>query len=461
MLWSPTRETVHRYCAGSQLQWISCNLLAAWVFVTPDVQAQICPETSRNAEDRAPACGVALEREAVQPLQVLHWWKSVSERKAVDLLASRLADENLAWRDSGTGGNAGVAADVILKSRVLAGDAPDVAQINGVTIMEWARLGLLLDIDDAAAAGKWEKRILPEIFDLIQPHRSVVAAPLGIHRINILFYNRRLFAEHGIVPPRDWSEFESTASTLQRKGVTPLAQSGEPWQVATLFETLVLSEGGAEFYRDLFVQRKAYSYADLRLTHALQRLRGLKKWMPAPVPEQPWFETAKLFASGSAAMMVMGDWMKGELNAWGLITDDAFGCSAVPGTAEHHLYDVDTLAMLVKHRARRAAQLKFARIVASSTVQAEYNRLKGSVTVLRNPDFSSMDGCARASWKLFTRGPAARVPSLVHRMAADQVTKNGIIAEVHRFFIDDRVTVADVQHRLAVIAQQHRTKVEK
>jgi glucose/mannose transport system substrate-binding protein len=387
-------------------------------------------------------------------LQVLHWWKSSSERRAIDLIAARLVDEHIDWRDSMIPGGSGVGAGIVLRSRVLAKDAPEVAQVNGIVIAEWARLGLLLELDGVAQAGKWDKLLLPSVAALIAPGAHVVAAPLGIHRINTLFFNRKLFAQHRLTAPTTWDEFERVAGVLQQGGVVALAQSSEPWQVATLFETLVLAEGGVDFYRALFIARDPAAYSSAELGAALMRLRSLKKWMSKPVLERPWTDMARQLADGDAAMMVMGDWVKGEFNAWGLVTDVQFGCVAAPGTGALHLYNVDTLAMLAPRRAgpsHRQAQEKLAAIAMSASVQNDYNQIKGSVPVLRNPQLTKMDSCARASWTLFAAGGA--VPSLVHRMALDEIVRDAIVAEVHRFFLDDGIAVADSVRRLGAIGR--------
>ena len=389
-----------------------------------------------------------------QALQVLHWWESASERAAINALAAKLGEENIQWREALIPGGSGVGASIVLKSRVLAGDAPEVAQLNGiVTLGEWADLNLLREFDSVAAAGKWDRLLFPTILALVQPRGHFVAAPLGIHRINTLFYNRKLFSQHDLAPPQSWEDFDRAAAKLQQAGVVPLAQSSEPWQVATLFETLVLAQSGPAFYRELFVKKDPHAFADARLGHALTRLRKLKKWMAAPIQERLWTAVARQFADGAAAMMVMGDFVKGELNAWGLATDGAFGCVAVPETGEYHLYDVDTLVLLATDSSHRPAQEKLAQIVMSPAIQSDYNQIKGSIPVLRNPDLSKMDSWSRASWKLFSRGAASQVPSLVHRMATDEMTKDAIIAVVHRYFMDDQISVAEAQRRLGAIAR--------
>jgi glucose/mannose transport system substrate-binding protein len=414
--------------------------------------------------DAAPARPREMQNAAVDTvapadrLQVLHWWVAAGERRAVDILARDMKAENIVWQDTVIPNGSGVGAGIVLRSRILAKDAPQVAQLNGIVLAEWSRMDLLMSLDRVAAAGHWNQLLLPAIEELVQSDGHFFAAPLGIHRVNTLFYNRRLFARYGLAPPTTWNEFEHAAVRLSKAGIVPLAQSSEPWQVATLFETLVLSEGGAGLYRRLFIEREGNAFADPRLGAALAHLRALKKWMGAPVLERSWNDTTRQLADGRAAMLVMGDWAKGEMNAWGLATDEAFGCTAVPGTASFHLYNVDTLAMMsarvmsssVSHR---AAQEKLAALVLTPQVQADYNQAKGSVPVLRYPDMTRMDSCARASWKLFSSGGAAQVPSLVHRMAADEIVRDGMVAVVHRFFLDDKVTVAETQRRLGAIAR--------
>jgi glucose/mannose transport system substrate-binding protein len=93
----------------------------------------------------------------VQSLELLHWWKSTRERIAAG-------------------------ASTVLRSRILSWDIPDVVQASSVTARTWATLGLAVS-------------------SLIQPAGHVLAAPLGIHHVNTMFYNRRVFARLGLAPP--------------------------------------------------------------------------------------------------------------------------------------------------------------------------------------------------------------------------------------------------------------------
>jgi glucose/mannose transport system substrate-binding protein len=384
-------------------------------------------------------------------LQVLHWWTSASERRAANVLAAKLGEEGVEWKDGAIPGGAGLGAGKVLKSRVLAGDSPDATQIIGVSIGEWAELGLLLEFDSVAASGNWSRNLFPTIDTLIQHRRHVVAAPLGIHRINTMLYNRKLFERLKLAPPNNWAELVQVAGKLRAAGIAPLVQSSEPWQVATLFENLVLAESGPEYYRELFVRQSPQAVADRRLVEALERLRQMKAWMASPVDEQPWTAVVRRFSRREGAMLVMGDWAKAELNELGFPTDEEFSCAAMPGTGKDHLYSVDTLSMFTHDYAHVQAQEKLARLAMTPAVQAQYNRAKGSVPVRRDADLAQMDSCARASWSTFAKGASVQAPSLVHRMAADEESRDAIIAEVHRFFVNDALSPAEVQRRLAAV----------
>lgn len=384
-------------------------------------------------------------------LQVLHWWTSPGERKAADLLAERLARDRLDWADVAIPGGAGLGAGKVLKGRVLAGDAPEVAQMIGPAIAEWADLGLLLELDEVAVAGRWDDFLFPTIRQLVQHRRHVVAAPLGIHRVNTLFYNRALFARLGLAPPATWPQFVAAAAKLRAAGIKPLAQSGEAWQVATLFENLVLAASGPAFYRALFEARSPAAALDARTLEALQRLRGVKGWLAEGPLEQPWTAVVREFARGQAGMMIMGDWAKAELREHGVLPGREFDCAPSPGTAGYHLYSVDTLAMFAGDERALAAQGRMAGLLVTPGLQADFNAAKGGVPVRVDADLARMDSCARQSWTTFAQGAAVQAPSLVHRMASDEAGRDAIIAEIHRFFVDERVTPAQAQRRLAAL----------
>nr|WP_316644095.1 ABC transporter substrate-binding protein [uncultured Roseateles sp.] len=394
-------------------------------------------------------------------LNVLHWWTSSSERAAADHVAARMAELGLRWVDGAVAGGGGGAAVKVLNERTLRGRAPQVAQLNGQAMSEWAEMGLLLELDSVAQKRNWARILFPQVMAHLTVREHVVAAPLGIHRINNLYLNKAVFRQHRIELPTDWDGVEHAAQALRAAGVTPVAFSDEPWQVATVFETLLLGEAGPALYRRMVVQSDLQAFDDPALARAFKRLRDWRN-LAVPLPstgapqpahpagpgERPWTELVADFAAGRSAMLIMGDWARGELGTLGLEGGRDFECRAVPGTAQAHLYSIDTLAMLAGNYAAQAEQEKMAELLGSAALQLGYNRIKGSVPVRRDVPVDELDICAQYSFRLFANPTTPRVPSLVHRMAFDEVGKSAIIETVHRFALDLSQTPAAAQRRL-------------
>lgn len=396
------------------------------------------------------------------PVKVLGWWKSDSEAKAANLLFARLTQESIQWQEVTIPAGA---PGTDLKSRVLNGTAPDLFELKGPLLAGWSSLGGLTEFKPDKIIGKkvngapdnnngkWDRMFFPQVTDLVRPGGHLVAVPLGIHRMNTLFYNRIVLQQYGLPVPTNWDQFTTVANRLAREGVSPLAQSGEPWQIAALFEALLLSESSPELYRRAFVARDPTAFSDMRFTRAMLRLKILKKFMAKPIREQSWVEVTRSVIKGDAAMMIMGDFAKGELNARGYTTDVNFGCVAVPQTGRYHIYDIDTL-VIPKNEARPMQQdEKIAQLFVSPNVQADYNVVKGSVPVLKNADQIKMDSCARNSWQIFSRGSASLVPSLARDMATDRVFKNAVTLELVRYFMDDSMSIVEAQHRFYQLAK--------
>jgi len=386
-----------------------------------------------------------------EQLDVLHWWTSASERGAAEYLRARVAEIGIDWRDTGIVGGAGMAAAKVMKTRVLAGRPPAVAQLIGETLREWAELGLVLELDEVARRADWRPSMFPAVQAHVMQRGHVIAVPLGIHRINTLLYNRKLFAQLGLAPPSDWAMVERAAIALKRSGHVAVAWSDEPWQVATVFESMLLSEGGATLYRRLFVQRDAAAFETPAVARALERLRWWRTLGTEQPAERPWTDNVRDLAQDRAGLLIMGDWAEAELTSTGLSPGDGFDCTVVPGTAGVHLYSVDTFAMLTGDYSHQTSQERMAALLFSPQIQLGYNRLKGSVPARTDIDPAALDACGRDSWRSFSQPETQRVPSLTHRMVVDETLKDVIVGAVHRYAVDGNQTTSATQHRLATL----------
>ena len=88
--------------------------------------------------------------QAAESVEVLHWWTSGGESKAVGVLKDDMTKQGYTWKDFAVAGGAGAAAMTALKTQVISGNAPSAAQIKGPLIQEWAEQGVLVPIDSVA-----------------------------------------------------------------------------------------------------------------------------------------------------------------------------------------------------------------------------------------------------------------------------------------------------------------------
>lgn len=387
-----------------------------------------------------------------QPLDVLHWWTAPGEQQAADVLRDRLYAYGVDWQDHAIPSGAGDSAMAVLKAQVIAGYPPGAAQIIGPNIREWAELGHLESLDDWS--DQWPGQTYDTLDELIRANGVRTAVPVSIHRINWMWLNAQVYLDHGLPLPTSWSQVLQGAEVLQEAGIVPLAHGGQPWQTATLFETLLLSVGGPEFYRAYFVDMTPEALTDPRVAEALTLLRDLKAIMDPDLQNRDWHEATNMVIRGDAAMQIMGDWAKAEFQAQGKAPGRDFLCMPVPGTAQNHLYSVDTFVFFQQDDpAVRQAQANFALGILDTDTQREFSRQKGTIPARSDISLHDFDDCAQTSAHVFSEAEAAGLlaPSVAHSMAGSPSFEGAIFDTLHRFFRNDDVTVAFTQDRLAHI----------
>ena len=139
-------------------------------------------------------------------VEVLHWWTAGGEAKAAGVLRSYWQALGNEWQDSAISGGGGKSAMTVLKSRALSGTPPEAAHLKGSELQEWAALGFLRNLDNVAQQNDWEQ-VLPEFVQhSVQSKGHYVAVPIGIHRVNWLWVNPKVFQRLQLTPPASWTE---------------------------------------------------------------------------------------------------------------------------------------------------------------------------------------------------------------------------------------------------------------
>ncbi|MFB3947921.1 ABC transporter substrate-binding protein [Aeromonas veronii bv. sobria] len=378
---------------------------------------------------------------AASQVEVLHWWTSGGEAKAVEVLKSEWTKQGNQWNDFAVQGGGGKSAMTVLKSRALAANPPEAAHLKGYELKEWAGLGFLRDLSPMAEHLGWYSQMPPMVRATLSQNGALMAVPTGIHRVNWLWLNRKIFERNKLAPPTDWAQFVTVADQLKKRGITPLAIGNEPWQLAVLFETVALGEGGKEFYRKAFLEQDSATLTGPDMVRVLTRFQQLRAYVPQKYAGLKWHQATNLLESGGAAMQVMGDWVKGELSAGNYRPGEDIACLPSPGSAGLFSYNLDSIAMFKQRDpAQLQAQGDLAQLLMTPQFQAEFNRVKGSIPALTNPDMSKFDRCAIRSYQdfLLAEKQDNLLPSMAEGMATPTNMRQAILDVLSNFFNDPK-----------------------
>jgi glucose/mannose transport system substrate-binding protein len=389
-------------------------------------------------------------------VEVLHWWTSGGEAKAAQALANTMKAKGHTWKDFAVAGGGGDSAMTVLKSRVVSGNAPAAAQIKGPSIQEWAREGVLTNLDDVAGPEKWDQLLPPQIAAGLKYKGHYVAAPVNVHRVNWLWVNTAVFKKAGIKPPTTWPEFFTAAEALKKAGVIPLAHGGQSWQDFTTFEDVALGVGGSAFYKKALVDLDQATIKSDKMKEVLTTFKKIKTYTDKNAPGRDWNLATAMVIRGEAGMQLMGDWAKGEFLAAGKVPGKDFDCVAAPGSAQSFSYNVDSLAMFqLKNAANAKAQRDLASAVMSPEFQELFNLNKGSIPVRLNMNMDKFDACAKQSSKDFVASSknGGLVPSIAHGMAVPSAVEGAMKDVVSAFWNSDKATVDETIAKLASAAK--------
>ncbi len=382
-------------------------------------------------------------------VEVLHWWTSGGESKAVKTLVDEFEANGGKWIDMPVAGGGGDAAMQALRARVLAGNAPTAVQLKGPSIQEWYEEGVLADLSDVGKAEKWDALLPAAIANHMKCGGKYCAAPVNVHRVNWIWANTSVLAKAGIAMPKSWGEFNAAAEKLKSMGITPLAHGGQAWQDATVFETVVLGIGGADFFRKALVELDPAALNSPTMVSVFDQMRKLRGYVDANFPGRDWNLATAMVINGEAAFQIMGDWAKGEFSAAGKTPGADYQCAPTPGAG--YLYNVDSFAMFKVNGADKVAGQKLlAKLIVGEKFQKTFNLAKGSIPARLGTSLAEFDYCARRSAYDMDVASSENtlLPSYAHGMAL-RGAQAGAITDVVTAHFNSDTSSKDAAKQLA------------
>ncbi|MER8517839.1 ABC transporter substrate-binding protein [Mesorhizobium sp. M1076] len=343
------------------------------------------------------ASGVAFAAHAedVKEVQMLHWWTSGGEAAALSVLKQDLAKEGFAWKDVPVAGGGGDAAMTALKAMVAAGNYPTASQMLGYTVLDYAAAGVMGDLTETAIKEGWDKSVPAALQKFSVYDGKWVAAPVNVHSVNWLWINKAVMDKIGGTEPKTFDDFIALLDKAKAAGVIPLALGGQNWQEATMFDSVVLSTGGPEFYKKAFNDLDEESLKSDTMKKSFDNLAKLVTYVDPNFSGRDWNLATAMVIKGDALVQVMGDWAKGEFNAAKKVPGTDFLCYRFPGTDGSVVYNSDMFGMFNVPEDRKAAQIALATATLSKSFQSAFNVVKGSVPARTDVPDTDFDACGK------------------------------------------------------------------
>jgi glucose/mannose transport system substrate-binding protein len=337
------------------------------------------------------ACAVGCSADATKSdvtLDVYSWWRENSESAAFANVKGAFEDAHPGVHIHPVNDPTAADARPEMARRLLVGYPPSTFQANiGADLLHWA----VVDTEDQATS---ESLLLPldKLYERIGftnlrpallralsvgPDQVPYGVPINIHRLNVLYYNADSYGTFAQTHLGQSLDSLSTLCPTDRSGDigVQIATGGHDTFVFGLmaFENVLVGLGGSTTYDRLF--KGVASDSDWTLVQqALECVQYLSKRFVRD--DENWAQAARRLIDGTAAFMIMGDWVNGEIQ-------DALDLGKVksipfPGTSGVYVFTSDTFPLPVRgpHPNETTELLE---TFADIDRQAEFSRLKGSI----------------------------------------------------------------------------------
>ena len=365
---------------------------------------------------------------AAESVEVLHWWTSGGEAAALGVLKKDLESQGITWNDMPVAGGGGEAAMTALRARVTSGNPPSAVQALGFDITDWAKQGVVANLNDLAGKEGWDN-VVPTALQKFSKHDGKwVAAPVNVHSTNWVWANKAVLDKAGVnTMPQNWDEFIVALDKVQKAGYVGLAHGGQAWQDATLFDGVVLTTGGVDFYNKAFVQKDPKALNSATMVKAFDRMNQLRSYVDKDFSNRDWNLASAMVIEGKAGFQIMGDWAKGEFLKAKKVPNKDFLCMRVPGTQGMVSFNSDQFMMFKVGADSQGAQTKLAKAIMNPSFQSAFNVVKGSVPARTDVPNTAFDDCGKKGMAdLADANKSGQlVGSMAHGHAVPASIKNG------------------------------------
>lgn len=208
----------------------------------------------------------------------------------------------------------------IIKPRLLRGNPPDLVLDERLPLWLLIARDKLTPFTEALkepAPGSdrpWGELFAQGMLDMFRSDGEVYALPAA-YGAWVVWYDARMFREHGWMPPKTWAELLALCEKIQAAGIAPWTLQGKyPYFYAwNTYVSMVQRVGGlAAINRINALEPGAFSHPDaVAAARLLQELAV--KYLQRGAMAMTHTESQLHFVQGNAAMVFCGLWLENEM----------------------------------------------------------------------------------------------------------------------------------------------------
>src|ERR1700736_6550260 len=269
-------------------------------------------------------------------LEIFSWWTSGGESAALDALFNIYKKQNPGVEivNATVAGGGGSAARPVLQTRLAGGNPPDTWQSHpGYELLgQYVAPGYCESITHLYKSDGWDKAFPKGVVDLMTKDGKTYAVLAGVHRGNVLWYNKKLLDKNGITiaDKFGFDEFFAACDKLKQAGIPALGVGDSGiWTSAQLFENTLLGVVGPEGWSDLFSGKMKWD--DPRVKEAMSYFAKMQDYVNPDHASLSWDQAVEELMKGKVAFTSMGDWADGEFIKAGKKEQEDYGWTSHPG----------------------------------------------------------------------------------------------------------------------------------
>ncbi|HEX2316567.1 MAG TPA: extracellular solute-binding protein [Thermomonospora sp.] len=196
-----------------------------------------------------------------------------------------------------------------------------------------------------------------------------------------MFYNKKIFAQHKLEPPKTWNDLMAIAETLKSKGQVPFHHTTPTSLFSFVWFEQLLAGTDPDLYERLGTGKA--SFTDPGVVRVMEQWKSMidKGWFSNPGDKN---DPADHFKSGKAAMVSSGTWFNTSMTQRGLKQGTDYGFFFIPNVnpalpRRSLIFESGPLCSL-RRAPDREASMKYLKWWITPSAQEKWANSRGDVS---------------------------------------------------------------------------------